>query len=162
MTLPRDFNTLPLRLSDEALAKIIFEARMTVHGIPSSSRDVANRLSRFNELYEAMPIKPDIPALMYRDPVTGSAGWSAIGNSLVVGRSPKPISNASGSVLTIHDQEMSRQHFEIVLTSEGFYLLNDLKSLNGTHLDGIRHDTAILIGGSHIEAGNTSFIFTGV
>lgn len=162
MTLPKDLNASPSRLSDDALAKIIFEARMTVQSIPSSSRDVANRLSKFNELYEAMPIKPDIPALMYRDPVTGSPGWSAIGNNLSVGRSPKSIGNASGSFLAIHDQEMSRQHFEIVLTSDGFYLLNDLKSLNGTRLDGIRRDTAILIGGSHIEAGTTSFIFTGI
>jgi pSer/pThr/pTyr-binding forkhead associated (FHA) protein len=56
---------------------------------------------------------------------------------------------------------MSRQHFEIVLTDDGLYLLNDLNSLNGTYVDGVRQEKAVLIGGSEIKAGKTSFVFTG-
>ena len=158
----QDLNSSPSRLSDGALAKIIFEARTTVRDTPRSSAEVADRLSRFNELYEALPTKPNTAALLYRDPLTGSAAWSPIGNRLLVGRSPKRLANALGSVLPIQDQEMSRQHFEIVLTNDGLYLLNDLNSLNGISVDGVRQETAILIGGSEIRAGNTRFIFTGV
>ena len=155
-------NSSPSRLSDDALAKMISEARTTVHKIPASSAEIADRLSRFNELYEALPTKPDAAALLYRDPVTGSPTWSPIGNRLLIGRSPKRLANALGSVLPIQDQEMSRQHFEIVLTNDGLYLLNDLNSLNGTYVDRVRQETAVLIGGSEIRAGNTSFVFTGV
>jgi FHA domain-containing protein len=114
------------------------------------------------ELYEALPTKPDTAALIYRDPVTGSPRWSAIGNRLLVGRSPKRLANAAGSVLLINDQEMSRQHFEIVLANDGLYSLNDLNSLDGTYVDRIRQDAAVLMGGSEIKAGKTSFVFTGV
>ena len=151
----------PSGLSDDALAKIISEARTTVRDIPSSSAEVADRLSRFNELYEALPTKPDTMALIYRDPVTGSPTWSPIGKRLLVGRSPKHLANALASVLPVQDQEMSREHFEIVLTNDGLYLLNDLNSLNGTYVDRLRQETAVLIGGSEIMAGKTSFIFTG-
>jgi hypothetical protein len=141
---------------------MIFEARTTVHNVSTSTAQVANRLSRFNELYEALAMKPDTAALLYRDAVTQSPTWSAIGNRFLVGRSPDPIASATGSVLAIQDQEMSRQHFEIVFTNDGLYLLNDLKSLNGTCVDGIRQATAVLIGGSEIRAGKTSFLFTGI
>jgi FHA domain len=155
-------NSSPSRLSDDALAKMISEARTTVRKTPASSAEIANRLSRFNQLYEALSTKPDTAALIYKDPVTGSPAWSAIGSKLVVGRSPQFVTNALGSVLSIRDQEMSRQHFEILLTSDGLYLLSDMNSLNGTYVDGVREKTAALIGGSEIRAGNTRFIFTGL
>ncbi|MBO0695275.1 MAG: FHA domain-containing protein [Verrucomicrobia bacterium] len=157
----QDPNNSPSQLSDDALAKIICEARTTILNIPRSSAEVADRLSRFNELYEALTTKPDTPALLYRDPLTGSATWSPIGNRLLVGRAPKRLGNTVGSILPLQDQEMSRQHFEIVLTNDGLYLLNDLKSLNGTYVDRVRQQTAVLIGGSEISAGNTTFVFTG-
>jgi FHA domain-containing protein len=158
----QDPTSSPSRLSDDVLAKIISEARTTIRDIPRSSAEVANRLSRFNELYEALPTKPEAAALIYRDAVTGSAIWSVIGKRLLVGRSWKRSAKMLGSMLSIQDQEMSRQHFEIVLTNDGLYLLNDLNSLNGTYIDGVRQETAVLIGGSEIRAGNTHFIFTGV
>jgi pSer/pThr/pTyr-binding forkhead associated (FHA) protein len=79
----------------------------------------------------------------------------------LIGRSPKRLANFFGSVLSIQDQEMSRQHFEIVLTNHRLYFLKNLNSLNGTFVDGVRQETAVLIGGSEIAAGNTTFIFTG-
>jgi FHA domain len=151
----------PSLLSDDALAKMISETRTTVRNIPPSSAAVADRLSRFNELYEALPTKPDAATLIYKDPVTGSPAWSAIGNRLLVGRSPKRAANAHDFVLRIQDGEMSRQHFEIVRTNDGLYLLNDLQSLNGTYVDGVKEETRVLIGGSEIMAGNTHFTFTG-
>ena len=157
----QEANSSPPRLSDDALAKIISEARTTIRNIPRSSAEVADRLSRFNELYEALPTKPDTAALLYRDPVTGSPTWSAIGKRLLVGRSPTAVSNASSAALQIWDYQMSRQHFEVVLTNDGLYLLNDLNSLNGTYVDRVKQETAALIGGSEIKAGKTSFVFTG-
>ena len=155
-------NSSPSRFSDDALARMISEARTTTSKIPESSADIADRLSRFNELYEALPTKPDSAALIYRDPVTGSPTWSAVGNRLLVGRSPEGFANAVGSVLQVGDDEMSRQHFEIVLTDDRLYVLNDLNSLNGTYTDGVRQQAAVLIGGSEIRAGKTRFIFTGL
>jgi hypothetical protein len=157
----QEANSSPSRLSDDALAKIISESRTTVRDVPRSSAEVANRLSRFNELYEALATKPDTAALIYRDPVTGSAAWSAVGKRLLVGRSPKRSANMLGAALAIHDPEMSRQHFEIVLTNDGLYLLSDLDSLNETHVDGVKQETVVLIGGSEIRAGKTIFIFSG-
>jgi len=158
----QEANNSPSRLPDDALAKIISEARTTIHNIPRSSAEITDRLSRFNELYEALPTKPDTAALIYRDLVTGSPTWSPIGNRLLIGRSPKPLASVLGSVLSIKDQEMSRQHFEIVLTNDRLYFLKNLNSLNGTYVDGVRQETAVLIGGSEIRAGKTSFLFTGV
>jgi hypothetical protein len=158
----QDPNSSPSRLSEDVLAKIISEARTTIRDVPRSSTEVADRLSRFNELYEALPTKPETAALIYRDAVTGSAIWSAIGKRLLVGRSLKRSAKVPGPILSIQDQEMSRQHFEIVLTNDGLCLLNDLNSLNGTYVDGVRQETAVLIGGSEIRAGNTHFSFTGV
>lgn len=160
--IPPEPNTSPSRLSDDALTKMIFEARTTVRNIPRSSADVTDRLARFNELYKALPAKPDTVALIYRNSATGSPTWSPIGNTLLVGRSPKRSANVPGAAVSVQDQEMSRQHFEIALTNEGLYLLNDLKSLNGTYVDGVRQETAVLIGGSEIRAGDTTFLFTGV
>lgn len=157
----REANSSPARLSDDALAKVISEARTTVRDIPRSNPQVADRLSRFNELYEALPTKPDTAALIYRDPVTGSPTWRAIGKRLLVGRSPKRSANLPSAVVSVRDQEMSRQHFEIVLTNDRLYLLRDLNSLNGTYIDGVKQETVVLIGGSEITAGKTSFVFTG-
>ena len=160
--MPQEPNSFPSDASDDALAKMIFKARTTVHGIPSSSAEIADRVCRFNELYEALPAKPDAAALIYRDPVTGSPMWSAIGDRLLVGRSPKVSAKIAGALLSIRDDEMSRQHFEVVLTNDELYLLNDLDSLNGTYVNGVRQETAVLIGGSEIRAGKTIFIFSGV
>ena len=153
-------NSSPSGLSDDALAKMISDARTTISNIPESSAEVADRLTRFNKLYEALATKPDAPALMYKDP-TGSTTSSAIGNRLLVGRSPKPAASDTGSVLAIRDEEMSRQHFAIVREDGDIYVAKDLNSLNGTYFDGQKQETAILIGGSEIRAGKTIFIFTG-
>ena len=154
-------NSSSSHLSDDVLAKMVSDARTTISKIPESRAEVTDRVSRFNELYEALPTKPDTAALMYRDPVTGSPRWTAIGKNLLIGRASKAALSGSSSLLQIHDDEMSRQHFEIVLTNDGLYLLNDLNSLNGTFLDRVRQSTAVLIGGSEIRAGKTRFIFTG-
>ena len=130
--MPQEPHSSPSGLSDDALAKMVSDARTTISKIPESGADVVGRLSRFNELYEALPAKPDGPSLMYKDSVTGSPTWIAIGKKLLIGRAPKAAVSGSSSLLQIHDDEMSRQHFEIVLTNDGLYLLNDLKSLNGT------------------------------
>jgi hypothetical protein len=155
-------NGSPSRLSEDALAKIVFEAHTTLRDAPRSSAEVANRLSRFNELYDALPTKPETAALIFKDPVTGLPTCSPIGKRLLVGRSPKPLANTVGSVLPMQDQEMSRQHFEIVVTNDRLYSLKNLNSLNGTYVDGVRQETAVLIAGSEIRAGKTHFIFTGV
>ena len=59
---------------------------------------------------------------------------------------------------------MSREHFKITLT-DGFYVLKDLDSLNGTFVNDEPHaikENVILIAGTAIHAGDVVFVFTGV
>jgi hypothetical protein len=154
-------NNSPSRLSDDALAKMIVEARTTIRITARSTADVAERLSNFNRLYKALPTKPDTAALIYKERADSSLIWHPIGQRIVVGRSPKRSDDTSRLKLAIADPEMSREHFEIVLTNDGLYVLNDLNSLNGTYVDGVAQESGVLIAGSEVVAGKTTFVFTG-
>ena len=60
--------------------------------------------------------------------------------------------------LSLDDKKVSRHHFEICFTDNG-YLLVDLQSTNGTFLDGKRIERAYLATGSQIVAGDSSVLF---
>src|SRR5437870_11850248 len=55
--------------------------------------------------------------------------------------------------LSLEDKKVSRHHFEICFTDNG-YLLVDLGSTNGTFLDGKRVERAYLAAGSQVIAGD--------
>ena len=59
----------------------------------------------------------------------------------------------------ITDDTVSRVHFEIVRDAKG-YLLRDLKSTNGTFLDGAEIKEAYIRAGSIIMAGAAELKFT--
>jgi len=58
----------------------------------------------------------------------------------------------------LKDETMSRIHFEILQTKEG-YLLRDAESLNGTFINGVRVKEAFLSSGTTIRAGKTEMKF---
>ena len=58
---------------------------------------------------------------------------------------------------------MSKEHFKITLT-DGFYVLDDLGSLNGTFVNDDPQpikESVTLIAGTMIRAGDVFFVFTG-
>ncbi len=62
------------------------------------------------------------------------------------------------NTLSVSDQTLSAQHFRIIPKEGRFYLV-DLKSTNGTSLDGKRMTLAELQPGSVIRAGQCEFVF---
>jgi pSer/pThr/pTyr-binding forkhead associated (FHA) protein len=62
------------------------------------------------------------------------------------------------NTLSVADQTLSAQHFRIIPKEGRFYLV-DLKSTNGTSLDGKRVTLAELQPGSVIRAGQCEFVF---
>lgn len=68
------------------------------------------------------------------------------------------VGTKAGNHLVIKDETMSRVHFEIHQTKDG-YLLKDEGSLNGTYINGIRVKEGYLQAGSIIRAGKTEMKF---
>ena len=69
------------------------------------------------------------------------------------------VGKAPESDLVLTDDTVSRAHFEIVRDAKG-YLLRDLKSTNGTFLDGAEIKEAYIRAGSIIAAGAAELKFT--
>jgi hypothetical protein len=63
-----------------------------------------------------------------------------------------------GADLAIDDRGLSRIHFEIAFNGE-VAALRDRQSTNGTFIDGVRINDAVLRSGTKIEAGRTEFEF---
>ncbi len=149
-------------MSDDALSELIFESQATMRRADTSTHAVLKRVRHFNQLYEALPQKPEGPALLYEEPGSDSVGYHLLGDRLVVGRLPKNERNPTGCDLAFKDDQMSRTHFEISFT-DGFYVLRDLQSRNGTFVNndpqGMREQT--LKAGDVILAGSVVFVFTG-
>ena len=75
------------------------------------------------------------------------------GDVLRVGKAP------DANDLVLGDETVSRVHFEIMRDAKG-YLVRDLKSTNGTFLDGAEVKEAYLRAGSVISAGSCELKFT--
>lgn len=156
-------NDSPSSLSDEALSELIVHSAATIPKTNFLTDDVADRVRGFSELYDAIADKPEGAALLFRDPVTASVRSHRLGEDLVVGRLPQNTKQA-GSGLAVEDGRMSREHFKITLT-DGFYVLKDLASLNGTFVNNKPHainEDVTLIAGTTIHAGDVVFVFAGV
>jgi transcriptional regulator with GAF, ATPase, and Fis domain len=69
------------------------------------------------------------------------------------------VGKAAENDLVVTDDTVSRVHFEIVRDAKG-YLLRDLKSTNGTFLDGAEIKEAYIRAGSVISAGAAELKFT--
>ena len=150
-------------LSDDALSALIGESPATICRLDFLTEDVWERIRTFSELHGSLPIKPTGAALLYREPGATCARYAPLGPMLVVGRTPKSERHPAGSDLALDAQTMSRTHFEIRY-ADGFYLLRDLDSQNGTYMndDAERVRESVLKAGDTILAGEVIFVFTGV
>ncbi len=69
------------------------------------------------------------------------------------------IGTKTGNQIVLKDETMSRVHFEIHQTKDG-YLLKDLESMNGTFINGVRVKEGYLTAGAIIRAGKTEMKFS--
>jgi hypothetical protein len=83
-------------------------------------------------------------------PETGRKAWLTAGQSLVIGRTQLADFSLPG------DPQMSSTHFQIAWQGNSF-LVRDLKSTNGTSLNGVRVQEAQLQSGDVIAAGSSQF-----
>jgi hypothetical protein len=150
----------PAELSDEALVKMIYDSQTTIKNTQISTHGVSERLRKLNEFYSAIATKPHGAGLIYRDRKKNEITWKNIGDRLLVGRAPNPMHSSLETVLIIDDEEMSRTHFEIALGGDQLYVLTDLKTTNGTAVNGTNQKAVILTSGAEILAGRTSLMFT--
>ena len=81
------------------------------------------------------------------------------GTELVIGGDTFRVGKAPENDLALTDETVSRVHFEIVRDAKG-YLVRDMKSTNGTFLDGAEVKEAYLRSGSVIAAGSVELKFT--
>jgi len=68
------------------------------------------------------------------------------------------VGTAPGTDLTLGDRAVSRHHCEILLGPEG-YLLKDLDSTNGTHVEGLRAREVYLHDGASLQLGQSRIVF---
>jgi DNA-binding NtrC family response regulator len=81
------------------------------------------------------------------------------GTEFVIAGDVIRVGKASENDLEITDETVSRVHFEIVRDAKG-YLVRDLKSTNGTFLDGAEIKEAYIRAGSVVGAGAVELKFT--
>ena len=93
-----------------------------------------------------------MPYLIQKQP-DGSAvkQWDLKTQPLTVGRGEQ-------AEARVDDKEMSRKHF-MVRPAEGKYVVEDLKSTNGTFLNGKPVQQATLKANDKIQAGQSLFVF---
>jgi len=85
-------------------------------------------------------------------PLAGQIVTIRMGQSFVIGRTPDRAQFA-----VPHDKEMSGAHFAVECDEKGCRL-RDLKSSNGTFLNGARAKEAALANGDEIKSGQTIFV----
>ncbi|HTJ43588.1 MAG TPA: sigma 54-interacting transcriptional regulator [Kofleriaceae bacterium] len=81
------------------------------------------------------------------------------GTEFVISGDVFKVGKAPDNDLVISDETVSRTHFEIVRDAKG-YLVRDMKSTNGTFLDGAEIKEAYIRAGSVLAAGATELKFT--
>ncbi len=77
--------------------------------------------------------------------------WEILDKALVFGRGDQ-------ADVRLNDDRASRQHFAVEL-KDGVYHVQDLKSTNGTYVNGARVTEAVLKANDRIRAGQTVLIF---
>lgn len=129
---------------------------------PPSSNDVASLLGSGISM-TFVPIAPDPPegsedntivstdAVLVSESDNGQAVHFALTGSTYIGR-------AEDNQLRILDPGISRRHVLIAVTETG-YTIRDLKSQNGTYVNGERIDEAALTDGDRITIGEMNLIF---
>jgi pSer/pThr/pTyr-binding forkhead associated (FHA) protein len=149
-------------LSEDVLAKLVFESQTTMPRTKPPTDDVFDRVRRFIRLYAQLSTKPKGAALLYQELGSPTARYRELDRELVVGRLSRSDRHPDGSDLAVEDAQMSRTHFAITCRDD-FYIVRDLESRNGTYLnnDPTRIREKLLKAGDVILAGASFFVFTG-
>jgi len=83
---------------------------------------------------------------------TAGAKYALAESTTTIGRHPQ-------STVFLDDITVSRRHAEVVRGDDGFFVLRDVGSLNGTYLDGERVPEAVLREGAQIQIGKFRLVF---
>lgn len=151
----------PSELSDEAFLAMLRTSESTLEATKIGTSEVFNRLTSFNDIFSRLDTKPNKAALIYQASTSGEVAWQEIGDRLIVGRAPKVQAGTSGVTLRMGDEEMSREHFEILRGSDNVFVVNDCRSTNGLFVNASKVAACVLTSGSAITAGKTTFFFIG-
>src|SRR5690606_23885298 len=73
---------------------------------------------------------------------------------IALGKTRVCIGKDANVQICLQDPHVSSQHAEVVHTVNGF-VISDLQSLNGTHVDGVLVQSAVLQPGAMITVGTT-------
>jgi hypothetical protein len=129
-------------------------ACLTVSGMPAPNPDLAAKLRYIANLLAEAGSLPSSPILVWREK-DQTVRHAVIQDPFVVGRAP----GHSGLAIP-EDKLLSRKHFSICVTEEG-WLLRNLNSKNGTAVNGAEETVReqLLRDGDLILAGNHIFAF---
>lgn len=148
--------------AEEAFAKLFSASQPTVCTSGVATGDVFDRVRWFVEMYAQVATKPRGAALVYQAASSPATHCRELDRPLVVGRLQKSDQHPDGADVAVEDAQISRRHFCIDVT-DGFHILRDLDSRNGSYLNNDPAPLAetILKAGDVIRAGNSVFVFTG-
>ncbi len=91
--------------------------------------------------------------IQYTTPAGVSAEAEFLAERMSIGR-------AADNHLIIADESISSHHGEIAL-AEGSWVITDLGSTNGTKMNGVRVERAVLVHGGHFTLGHVECLFVG-
>ncbi len=121
------------------------------HAAPPSDDDFDGHDTEiFQSPFDSDPICPRLSTL---------EGPTA-GQDYLINRMRNSIGRGTSNSAIVADLAMSRKHFEILQQSDDSYQVRDLRSVNGTALNGVKIKEADLFHGDRIEAGHSVFQFT--
>ncbi|MCB0169221.1 MAG: FHA domain-containing protein [Anaerolineae bacterium] len=89
--------------------------------------------------------RSEVAMLLIQEGNSPKTQWPLVKDRTVIGRE-------SDSDIQIDDRQVSRRHAEIALTPDGYYVLRDLGSKNGTFLNGqpVSHEPKLIRNGDEI------------
>jgi hypothetical protein len=120
---------------------------------PRPPRELAVRLRQFADLLREAPAAPAGPRLLWRA-ADQSVRAVAVGRRLVIGRDEK-------SDLVIGGARVSRHHAAVQIT-DGLAEVEDLRSANGTFVNGVRVEKRMVLrDGDLIEIGGSCVAYVG-
>jgi diguanylate cyclase (GGDEF)-like protein len=82
-----------------------------------------------------------------------------VGRRFLVGRDPVTIGRLPDCGVLDPDPSVSRAHARIGLGPEGGFVVTDLGSTNGTHVNRARVSSAVLLDGAYLRVGNSMYRF---
>ena len=124
---------------------------------PSHSTILLDGIAHPQRVDDALEVSPNAltPSL---DQLVVSEGPNA-GTSFEVGSRVLLIGRSSDADLFFDDVTVSRRHAELARNERGRLVLRDLGSLNGTYLNRVRVEQAILEPGDEVQIGKFKFVF---